>query len=369
MTEYYSSTRRWKMKFLHISDIHFDPMDSGRATRDLRNKFSEYVSEKGLTNIDELFFTGDFRHALKQANQDPDVVSKNAVDFLWDIASSIGIKSRKNIHIVPGNHDLDREIDSERNQQFMKCVYDNYEPYEGRFEGTVENCSVDSYLRGRFTFFEKCVTELDNLVWSDFKQGLIHRVRDFGYYSILYLNTAIACGRDNDRHNLLIGSNDFELAVQQTGGKPIIVLAHNPISHLAQDEKTILKNIIKDNNAPVLWLCGDVHETQYENTYNICCLAAGCMIQQKGTEASFYVGELTAENGVVIEAHEYQPAHGFWQPAEAITKRVRESIPDSLLPPATGAKPEINNLQQSNDFFTGRDKELSSIAKTFKKKD
>lgn len=100
-----------RLKFLHFSDIHFNPNDSGRATKDLRVKIADYMQEKKITNIDELFFTGDFRHAKKQAGQDSQIVAENSVAFLYEIANCIGIKDKKHIHIVPGNHDLDIESD------------------------------------------------------------------------------------------------------------------------------------------------------------------------------------------------------------------------------------------------------------------
>lgn len=53
------------MKFLHLSDIHFDPVNDGEDTVNLRNQFILYLKEKNII-VDELFFTGDFRHARNQ---------------------------------------------------------------------------------------------------------------------------------------------------------------------------------------------------------------------------------------------------------------------------------------------------------------
>lgn len=96
------------MKFLHISDMHFDPQNDGEDTNLLREKFINYLEEKNIA-VDELFFTGDFRHALKQKDQQEEEVAQNACDFLMSIALS-AVKDTSNIyrhiHIVPGNHDL-----------------------------------------------------------------------------------------------------------------------------------------------------------------------------------------------------------------------------------------------------------------------
>ncbi|GFI18844.1 photosystem I assembly protein Ycf3 [Lachnospiraceae bacterium] len=366
------------MKFLHISDIHFDPVNDGRATRDLRGKFKEYIYEKGICGVDEVFFTGDFRHAGRQIYQQDDLVAENAVNFLRDIAESVGIVSDTHIHIVPGNHDLKRfdvtddpvknRLLKQKSAELLQMVYENYEKYMGRFEGMTDGIKALSYLRSRFVFFEKCASLLNNEVWKNFNDGLIHRVRVYDDYGIIYLNTAIASGRDSDRHNLLIGTDDFDKAVRSVGQKPIIILAHNPLSHLDEDEKNTVKNILKDNKCPVLWFCGDAHETQYDNTYNIACITAGCMVQERGTEASFFVGEFREDIGVQITAHGYVARHGYWQPEEAVTKRVRESIPEELKPQPCGELP-INNLLPRNEYFTGRSAQLKRIADIFKSKD
>lgn len=356
------------MKFLHVSDIHFNPAADGRATRDLRAKFKRYTMEKGLQDIDEVFFTGDFRHAIKQAHQNPFEVAQNAVNFLCDIAECVGVTDLNHIHIVPGNHDLDREQNKEENSSFLDEIYRQYDPDDGCFAGYIKgNVASLEYLRGRFGFFEKCAELLHNQIWSEFRSGQIHRCRSFEDYNIIYLNTAIASGRDSDRHNLLIGTDDLEKTLQHSQGKPLIILAHNPLSHLAYEEQNIVKNLLKDSGSPTIWFCGDVHDTRYDKNYNIACLSVGCMIKQRGAEASFFVGEIAKHRGVSISAHCYVSKHGHWQPEEALTRRVTESLPDDLKPPPAGIIPKENNLPERNYYFTGREEQLQAIATAFRK--
>ncbi len=356
------------MKFLHVSDIHFNPAGDGRATRDLRSKFKKYTIEKGLQDIDEVFFTGDFRHAAKQAGQNPLEVAQNAVNFLCDIAECVGVTDLKHIHIVPGNHDLDRECNKEENCRILDEIYKQYDPDDGCFTGYIkENVASLDYLRRRFGFFEKCAELLHNQIWSEFRSGWIHRYQSFDEYNIIYLNTAIASGRDKDRHNLLIGTNDFEKTLQHSEGKPLIILAHNPLSHLAYEEQNIVKNLLKDSGIPAIWFCGDIHETRYDKNYDIACLSVGCMIKQRGTEASFFVGEIVKHRGVSISAHCFVSKHGQWQPEEALTRRVTESLPDDLKPPPAGIIPKENNLPERNFYFTGREEQLQAVAVAFRK--
>lgn len=354
------------MKWLHISDMHFDPSNDGRATRDLREKFETYVKEKNICDVDEVFFTGDFRHAFKQRNQDADTVAQNAIEFLRWIAYCVGVTETQHIHIVPGNHDLDRECNQESNKIILNRIYEQYEYNEGRFTGNAyDNITSTSYLLNRFGFFEKCIQLIDNKVWNNFKEGPIHRFKNFDGYSIVYLNTAISSGRNSDRHNLLIGLDDFDKAIRNTNVAPLIILGHNPLFHLDRNEQNIIKNILRDNGAPVVWLCGDIHEVHYDKSYDIACISTGCLIKQKGTKASFFVGQIEKYKGISIDAYAYAAEHGYWQAEEAITKRVKESIPDSLLI-KSGCMPINNNIPERNTYFAGRDKYLYNIAQTFK---
>lgn len=43
------------MKFLHISDMHFDSINDGEDTNMLREKFIDYLGEKSII-VDEIFF-------------------------------------------------------------------------------------------------------------------------------------------------------------------------------------------------------------------------------------------------------------------------------------------------------------------------
>lgn len=355
------------MRFLHISDIHFNPEDDGRATRDLRKKFEDYVNEVPIDKIDKIFFTGDFRHAKKQANQDPYVTAKNSVDFLLYLADCVGVTEKKNIHIVPGNHDLDREKDASLNKKLLKKIYNNFEIENGTFTGNInieEKQSSLDYLRGRFSFFERCVELLDNKAWNDFKSGTVHRYAEFDNYSVIYLNTAIACGQDNERGKLLLELNDFNKIIDQIKNERIFILAHHPLSHLHEDIQRIIKNDLYDRKKLVLWLCGDTHVMEYDNTYNIACIPVGCMIQEKGTEAGFLEGELSAD-GVSIKAHRYITKHSYWQSEGAINKRIIQAIPQGLRPPSSHPMTETNNLTERNPFFSGRNKELKDLRTAF----
>jgi len=320
------------MKFLHISDLHFDPNNASVATKELYRKFEKYVSEKGII-VDDVFFTGDFRDANKQDDSDTTIVS--AVNFLRFLSRCVGVLEDEHIHIVPGNHDLTYPSkDKHENIKKLEQVYKNYERSNGIFQGkmTDDTLCLD-YLRRRFGFFEMCAKSLNNTIWSDFQTGKIHRIKHFDNYSIVYLNTAIASGRENDRGKLIIGYNDLHAIlneIEQKNVKPIVfILSHYIIDDFEHHESNHVKNIFKSFTFPIIWLCGDVHATRYNNANNVAYITSGSFVNQQGIEASFFVGELIG-NKLFLNAYGYDSDNSGWGVKEALTNRLIEILPDEL---------------------------------------
>lgn len=357
------------MKFLHISDMHFDPQNDGEDTNLLREKFINYLEEKNIV-VDELFFTGDFRHALKQKDQQEEEVAQNACDFLMSIALS-AVKDTSNIyrhiHIVPGNHDLLRG-----DIELLDRIYKEYDSDKANFKEIIKDGRTGlNILLSRFSFFERCARLLRNDVWTDLLNEEVCHVREMDDCSIVYINTAIASGRENERGNLYVGrqyiANAFRQAIKRNPHKPIIVLAHNIIDDIQKEERIKIKNFINDIGVPVVWLCGDSHGTEYNNSYNVAYITAGCLLQERGTEASFFVGEIN-DNGLSFEAHGYDKKNSGWEYKEIVTKRVNNSLPDILKTRKKKLK-AINNLLPQNKYFWGRQKELNEIDKIFRQKE
>ena len=132
------------MRWVHLSDIHFNPKNDGRSTNQLRKKLPQYLRKRGIT-ADFLFVTGDFRHAKYQKDMDSHVIAMNAVHFILEIADALDVPPN-NILLVPGNHDLERTEDIKRIQN-IKSAYDHN---DGRFQ-------IDdlTFLADRFGFLRR----------------------------------------------------------------------------------------------------------------------------------------------------------------------------------------------------------------------
>ena len=91
------------MRWLHLSDIHFNPIKDEMDTLYLRMKLMEFLKEKNIS-VDKIFLTGDYRDASCQEGSDE--AAKDIADYIFEIAGSVGVNNIEDILLVPGNHDL-----------------------------------------------------------------------------------------------------------------------------------------------------------------------------------------------------------------------------------------------------------------------
>ncbi|MDD6770081.1 metallophosphoesterase [Inconstantimicrobium porci] len=92
-------------RWLHISDIHY--RFNNYETKIVRSKFIRKIKEKGKGYYKYLFISGDL--LLKYENNGDFKYVEKFLDDLLDIS---GI-NKENIFLVPGNHDLKRDNDTD----------------------------------------------------------------------------------------------------------------------------------------------------------------------------------------------------------------------------------------------------------------
>ena len=312
------------MKWIHLSDIHYNPKNEGRSTYQLRAKLPRYIADRNI-KADYLFITGDFRHAKYQKDDDGTVASQ-AVQFILKIADAAKI-DYTNIHVVPGNHDLTRT----KNVDKISKIKKNYDPNEGRF--------LDSdlpFLHGRFRFYRQVIHELERRgvpVYQPSSQLQLHAIYETLDFSLLYLNTCSVCNSDNDRGDLIIGNFDLYLCLeklkQNHPNKPVIVLAHHGMDNFRPDEKKAVERLFEDY--PIkLYLCGDAHTPWRRSTNGIMEITMGCLVQGRNVRTVFSVGEL--ENGkCLIKAHEWDADTSRWGEYTQLNDELRDAFGNGVL--------------------------------------
>lgn len=254
-------------------------------------------------SVDEIFITGDFRHALHQKDE-LSSLAKDVVSYIMEVAKCVGITSSKKIHFLPGNHDLTRS-----NSAKLKQIIENYDPMKGIFT----NDELD-YLNNRFDFFYFVCQELygNDLIYNRFRTEL-HPYFLVGNCVVLCMNTAIACGFENERGNLVIGNDllyrSFEKIKNEYPEKKIIVLAHHAIEYLSKTEREQVEKIFTNNEID-LYLCGDAHEIWIRKINNWLEITTGCLVNEKDVEVVFCMGNTNKNE---IKAYEWNQKFGTWQ--------------------------------------------------------
>lgn len=301
------------MKFIHLSDLHFNPAGDGRTSRNAREKLISYFNGLQL-HVNELFITGDFRHARFQGKEQKDI--DEVVEYIWQIAKAVHINSAEHIHLVPGNHDRDRTKTDTRK---ITRIRQKYNPSNGTFA----KVSLD-YLKGQFEYFDMVCHTLygADCIWDNAE---LHTYRVIDGIVYLYLNTSIMHNSDNDRYRLIIGNDCLDRLLRKIDNQypkcPIIVLAHHSPDYFEKHEKQAVEEIFEEHPNIFLYLCGDAHEMWSRKVNRHLEVTVGCIKHEKGVEATFLYGDTDCQEYI---AHHWVKE---WEPYTYFNKKIRALLP------------------------------------------
>ncbi|GHT57405.1 hypothetical protein FACS18945_1610 [Bacteroidia bacterium] len=310
--------------------------------------------------VDELFITGDYRHAFNQRNDNQDDIARDVVRFIREIASSVGVNDVRHIHIIPGNHDLTRFGAETEKAENLKELQRNYDPNSG----IIGNGKLPlKALLSRFKFYRLVSKHLYSgvpkaAIWKNDTLMPLHTYRCGSDFNIIYLNTAVTCNSDDERGQLVIGCNDLELALRETAknGKPIIILAHHALDAFRTDERQMIENLLRERPQVALYLCGDAHEGRPRRINGVHELTMGCITYENDTDVVFSVGEIDL-NGQLrkFNAHRWVTskinAHGRWE--------AYKDFDEAVLP--SGKIITLSKPERPAESFLGRDGKISDI--------
>ena len=143
------------VNWLHISDLHLG--SGGTITNIMRDELPIYLKRLGV-KCDYVFCTGDIR----TANVNPHLFTDDMAAYLISICEAVQT-SVDRLYIVPGNHDVDRDIDG-RHDVIRKVFYDGkgyYHPDNGIIEP--EDLSVIMTGEKDFLSFLSKIYDADRL--------------------------------------------------------------------------------------------------------------------------------------------------------------------------------------------------------------
>ncbi|QAY95153.1 hypothetical protein CWB41_04915 [Methylovirgula ligni] len=273
--------------FVHISDIHFgQEKRAGEVyvNDDVRERLIEDAGKvlRALNKYpaDGILVSGDVAYGGKTEEY------REAGKWLDRMTVAVGCQ-KPSVHLVPGNHDVDRSEISYAVELLLQKIADDGEP-------TLDQCLANpndrKILYARFAayipFAEAYNCALDG------KGGLAGDkpvpLRDGKTLRFIGLNTALTCSKGkNEEGRLVVGAKQRVLPQQH--GEEIIVLAHHPMAWL-QDGRDALAYI--RNRARVL-ITGHEHNPAVtaestEDGRDLLILAAGATVPPS-TETLRYI--------------------------------------------------------------------------------
>ncbi|WP_426091597.1 metallophosphoesterase [Flavobacterium sp. DSR3-2] len=252
------------IRIIHLSDFHLNPTNLLDWNNFIKKALLKKLSE--LNSQEEILFialTGDLiDFGGKEFNSPELAFNTFESEIIEPIIKSLNLTIDRFL-IIPGNHDVVRNEDTERDELGSKNYFTTSENISKFITKAITDDSFDGMKRMiAYKNFEKKLYK--NL-------AIPHNITIFGSSFIITdktgfeigvscLNSAWRSYSKDDKGNLLIGENQLiEQAnfIENTDLK--VALVHHPIDMLSNVEsKLIIDHLHKDYN---LLLFGDSHET------------------------------------------------------------------------------------------------------------
>ncbi len=269
--------------FIHLSDIHFgqERDDSLHIHNDVKAQLiadaEKFVSELPAGVAQGILVTGDIAQAGK-AEQYID-----AGKWLDKLAAAVGCESYR-IQMVPGNHDLDRDLLSKGGRFILDAIKSGG---AAEYESILANESDRSLLFARFGAYGKFCEGYDCALDSEGRFAANMHVELAPGRSIRFvrMNSSLLCtGTENDENpELLVGARQF--TIPRTKGEEIVVLIHHPL-HWLKDQHDASQYI--KSRARIL-ISGHEHNPKVsveniEGGSDVLMLAAGATVPTKSND-------------------------------------------------------------------------------------
>lgn len=291
-----------KYAIIHIADIHYRKGEPEGAETIFKWFINDLKSERTKLEGYEIYLaaTGDIVYEGKDSESYTEFISK--FDHLLS-ENKIGIDSRI---MVPGNHDVDRNIVKEdiKNREIIISQYKDERTFNNYFDKKLEgNKKFDNYK-----IFESYFVSYGIDTNSNGKGWIINN--DLGVYC---LNSALCSfgGLEeiDDTGNLAIQTRDLVDWCNKQSSTTNILLMHHPLSHLNEWSRRELKIILENHFS--LCLCGHNHEQDisYNKFYgNALICSAPQLFTNKSDQLGY--GIICIENNQIKEIRYRQYVKG-----------------------------------------------------------
>ncbi len=254
--------------WVHLSDIH---MGHGDATHKWDQRLVlaalledlRLVSARSVPLPDAIFVTGDvaFSGGGKPGSGGAtNTEYADAASWLADAASAVGVAT-DSVYVVPGNHDVDRNIDKDRD--IARLIRDLRD--KGKLDGSLDDAGDMGKLARRqskyLDFAKSFAPQCAELYWS------ATITRGATTVSLLGLNTALLAAQEEDkqgdRSRLQVGNQQW---MKHATGDVTVVLSHHPFMDGWLRDESDAKGWLRTKAD--IHLCGHVHSADSEALRN-----------------------------------------------------------------------------------------------------
>lgn len=236
--------------WLHISDFHLqsgDRYDRDVVLRTLVRSVQRFREREGRAP-DLIFVTGDIAFSGK-----PDEYSL-ATQFFDELLAATDLR-RRDLFVVPGNHDVDRQWGVQLSRTLSRGDPDDY------FAPGIPKLHL-RYKLGPFLNWYRRYFDGIRAVAEDSTCGPVELVEIRGQrLGILPINSALFCQDDGDHDKLFVGRRCLDTALARLGQLDStirIALLHHPLDWLSSFERQSIRSSLIDHVDVILQ--GHLHE-------------------------------------------------------------------------------------------------------------
>lgn len=287
------------IRWIHISDLHLGSKDM--TTDMLRDELPKFLVNKGL-HCDYVFCTGDIKTAGKGDCGFTDDMAK----YIKGICQATGT-SVDNFFIVPGNHEINREI-VERNAAIEKVMFQRKGYYDPA-KGIINHDDMASIMEGQNEFkdFLTKIFPADRVAMYG-NPDRPHFCIETPDFNILHVDSTVVYSAEQEANDLIVGNYALYQVVRGLNDKkPTILLTHYPFTSLLQDEKKMISTMLHHHEVR-LWLAGHEHDHVVQQIHYIYQLQAGELRNEDKANATFLIGEYDKKTGrVQVVAYTWFP--------------------------------------------------------------
>jgi len=314
------------IRLLHVSDLH---LKDASASQDLvTDSLLRQVQKLAATNpFDALFISGDLVYS---GGESQFVAAKAYVDRLIQVAQC----PSDNVFIVPGNHDVSRNVIEEGEKDWWY----NFDT-EKKVTQTLASSTARPKLLAKLANYQTCAAQvMPGVTVGQFGQYLhrivLSRAGEECTLRIAGLNSALFAGYDgDDAKHLAIGLAQVDACDCRNGSQQelVVCMFHHPFDCYHECDAPTL-HVIKMMSDIIL--TGHMHKPHNEivvagNTTPYVSVSAGASFLTRESQNSFNIIELdSVDSKGLITFYRYHPATHDW----AINTDVNLQVPNHALP-------------------------------------